>query len=257
MPKKAVMAAAAWALLAGSAQAKSRDPGPPDTRMASPGEFNRIAVAGPFVVTVRTGHDTAISLSGPRTMLDDTELVVRDGQLIIRWQEGASWSRNGDHGVDIDISVPALGEAMMAGAGSIAIDRIGGDSFAAQLLSSGDITIETLSAGKVQAQLAGSGSLAIARIDAASVEVVSAGSGGMTAKGRAGKATLRLAGAGSFDNPAFVADHATIISGGSARIRAEVRTSANIQAAGSGVITLTGGAKCTISKLGSGEVNCN
>jgi len=254
--RKHILAVTAAALMAGGLQARSRDPGPPDNRQVDIGAFDRIAVAGPFVVKVRTGKAAKISLAGPRTMLDDTELSIRDGQLIVGWQEGASWSRNGEHGVDIDITVPALREAMMAGAGSLTIDRISGDSFAAQLVSSGNVTIEDLTAKTVRAQLAGSGSLAIGRIDAQTVEVDSAGSGGMTATGRTGKATLRLAGAGSFDNPAFIADHATIISGGSARIRAEVRTSADIQAAGSGVIQLTGGAKCTVSKLGSGEVDC-
>lgn len=257
MRKKVMTAAAAAALFAAGAHAKGRDAGPPDKRTVAPGEFDRIAVAGPFVVRVQTGQATAISLSGPRTMLDDTELVVRDGQLIIGWQEGASWSRNGDHGVDIDIMVPTLREAMMAGAGSIAIDRIGGDSFAARLLSSGGITIQELDAQQVRAQLAGSGSLAIDRIDAKTVEVDSVGAGGMRAIGRAGDATLRLTGSGSFDNPDFVVDHATIVLGGAGRIRAAVKTTADITAAGSGTIGLTGGAKCTISKLGPGEVVCN
>ena len=136
---KTILSIAAAALMAGGAEAKSRDPGPPDGRQAATGAFDRIAVAGPFLVRVSTGNVPSVSLVGPRTMLDDTELLVRDGQLIIRWQEGASWSRNGGQGVDIDIKVPNLREATMAGAGSIAIDAVQGDSFDAVLLGAGGV----------------------------------------------------------------------------------------------------------------------
>ncbi len=256
MPKKAILAAAAGALLAGSAQTKSRDPGPPDARMASPGEFDRIAIAGPFVVTVRTGHEIAISMSGPRTMLDDTELLVRDGQLIVRWQEGASWSRNGNHGVDIDIQVPALREAMMAGAGSIAIDRVQADDFTVKLLSAGGISVQALDVDQFKAQLAGAGSLDVGRIDAKAIEIDVAGSGEVRANGRAGTATLRLVGSGSFNNPDFAAGDASIISSGSGAVRATVTNGADIKIAGSGDVELTGGAKCSVSKQGSGNVHC-
>jgi Putative auto-transporter adhesin, head GIN domain len=247
----------AAALIAGAAQAIGRDPGPPDKRVVAAGQFDRIAVAGPFRVVVRTDKDTAVTLSGPRTMLDDTEMVVRDGQLIIRWQEGASWSRNGDHGVDIEIGLPVLREAMTAGSGSIEVDRVRADSFAAMLLSSGSITVDAMDVKQFRAQLAGSGSLAIRNLDAQEVDVDLAGSGEMRAKGRTGTADLRLSASGSFNNPAFIADDAAITLGGSGHVRSTVKNSADIKSVGSGSVTLTGGAKCTVSKHGTGEVRCS
>ena len=44
--KRASMVAAATALIAGGAEGKGRDPGPPDKRLIAPGAFDRIAVAG-------------------------------------------------------------------------------------------------------------------------------------------------------------------------------------------------------------------
>src|SRR5690349_18724909 len=117
MRMTSIFAAAVVALLASGAQAKSRDPGPPDHREVTPGSFDSIAVAGPFVVRVHTGKATKVALTGPRTMLDDTELVIRDGQLLIRWQEGASWSRNGNQGVDVDIAMPVISGVTNVGAG--------------------------------------------------------------------------------------------------------------------------------------------
>ena len=250
-------AVAVTALVANGAQARSRDPGPPDQRQVMPGNFDRVAVAGPFVVRIHTGQATSVSLSGPRTMLDDTDLFIRDGQLVIGWQEGAGWSRNGNLGVDVDITVPVIRGAMNLGAGSIDIDRVQTDHFTASLASSGGITIHAMDVNELKAELAGAGSLGLAQIEAKGVDVDLAGSGTMRATGRAGTANLRLASSGSFDNPGFTARDANIVSAGSGAIRAIVTNAADIKSLGSGGIVLTGGAKCTVSKMGSGNVNCS
>jgi hypothetical protein len=254
--RKSVLAASAAALMAGGAQAKSRDPGPPDKRQVAIGAFDRIAVAGPFFVRVSTGKAAKISLAGPRTMLDDAELLVRGGQLIVRWQEGANWSRNGNHGVDIDITIPALREVTMAGAGAIHIDQVLSDSFGAIVTGAGGVIVEKAQVGRLHAQLAGSGSLTLGEIEATSLEADLAGSGAMRVAGRADTATLRVLSSGSFDNPDFAASNATILSGGSGVVRAAVSHSADIKSTGSGAIVLTGGAKCSVSKMGSGDVRC-
>jgi len=237
MRKRTILAAAGVALIASGAQGKSRDPGPPDHRQLTPGKFDRIAVAGPFVVRVHMGKDTSVSLSGPRTMLDDTELVVRNGQLIIRWQEGAGWSRNGDQGVDVDITLPIIRGVMNAGAGSIDIDRVQADRFAAQLVSAGSVTIHSMDVDQLKAELAGAGAL--------------------RTSGQARSASITLASSGSFDSPNFTARDATIMSAGSGAVRAAVTDAVEIQTLGSGGIVLTGGAKCNVSKAGSGSVRCS
>ena len=253
---KTILAIAAASLMTGSADARSRDAGPPDRRQVAIGVFDRIAVAGPFVVRVTTGDAADIRLAGPRTMLDDTEMFVRDGELIIRWQEGASWSRNGNHGVDIDITVPSLRGATMAGAGSIEIDKVKAESFAAFLVESGTVTVNAADVGRFRAQLAGSGSLAIGQMAAKALEADLAGSGHMRVAGRAESATLRLMGSGSFNNPGFKAAEATIVSAGSGVVRAEVTNAANVETIGSGAVSLTGGAKCNVSGTGAGNVRC-
>lgn len=255
--RKGIIAMAVAALIANDSRARSRDPGPPNQRQVTLGGFDRIAVAGPFLVRVHTGKDTSVSLSGPRTMLEDTELFVRDGELTIRWQEGASWSRNGDRGVDIDITMPVIRGATNAGAGEIEIDSVQADRFAAMLLSAGTVTIQSMDVGHLNAQLAGSGNFAVGRIAADDMVVDLAGSGGVQAKGRAGNVSLRIMGSGSFDNPDFSARDAHIVSSSSGVLRATVTHKADIQSMGSGDIALTGGAKCRVSKAGSGNVRCS
>lgn len=257
MTKASAMAIAGAALMLSGFQAKSRDPGPPDERQIAIGDFDRIAVGGPFLVRIRTGQTTNIALSGPSTMLDDTEMFVRDGQLIVRWQEGASWQRNGNHGVDIDIMVPTLREATNFEAGSIEIDRVQADGFTAMLMGSGPIAIGSLAAKTFKAQVAGSGSLMLGQVAAAAMQVDLGGSGGIRAKGRVDHADLNLMGSGSFDNPDFSAREANIVSASSGVLRAMVTHKAAIQSMGSGDIALTGGAKCSVSKAGSGNVHCS
>ena len=236
--KREVAAAAALAgLVSASAQAMSRDPGPPDHRQITPGDFDRLAVAGPFMVRVHTGEKTSVSLSGPRTMLDDTELLVRDGELIIRWQEGAGWSRNGNQGVDVDITLPVMRGVRNFGAGSIEIDRVKSERFVATLASAGSVRIDSIDADELKADLAGAGSL--------------------RAAGRVGTASLVVVSSGSFDSPNLSARNADITSGGSGVLRAMVTETATIKCFGSGGVELTGGAKCTVNSGGSGHVRCS
>jgi hypothetical protein len=235
--RKRVVSVAGVALLASVTHAKSRDPGPPDQRQVTVGKFDRIVVAGPFVVRVHTGKPGNIVLAGPRTMVDDTELVVRDGQLIIRWQEGASWSRNGNQGVDVDVEIPVMRGVTNVGAGSIDIDRVKTDRFVATLASAGSVTINSMDVGQLKADLTGAGNL--------------------RAVGQAGSASLMVMGSGSFDSPNLVARDAHVTSGGSGGVRATVTNSAAIESFGSGGTLLRGGAKCSVSKHGSGNVRCS
>lgn len=235
--RKAIAAGAVAALVSASAFAMSRDPGPPDHRQVTPGKFDHLTVAGPFVVRVRTGEKTSVSLSGPRTMLDDTELLVRDGQLIIRWQEGASWSRNGNEGVDVDISLPVMRGVTNLGAGSIDIDGVRADHFIATLASAGSVTIHSMNVGQLNAKLAGAGSLRTA--------------------GQVESATVMLASSGSYDGADLTVENADITSTGSGTVRATVTQTATIRSFGSGGIELTGGAKCTVSSGGPGHVHCS
>ena len=257
MNKNGIVAVAAAALMAAGAQPKSRDPGPTDHRQLAPGEFDRILVAGPFLVRVRTGQATSVSLTGPRTTLDDTELVVRDGQLFIGWQEGAGWPRNGNEGVDVDVTVPAIRGVTNAGTGSVDIDRVKTDRFVATLSSAGGVTIHSMDIGQLQAQLSGSGNLALRQINAKAVDVLLAGSGGVRAAGEADTATLSLGSSGSFDGPNFKARDASIMSNGPGAVRASVTHIAHIKSFGAGGIFLTGGAKCSVTKLGPGDVRCS
>jgi hypothetical protein len=89
------------------------------------------------------------------------------------------------------------------------------------------------------------------------LKAVLGGAGSLRAAGRVGSANVTLAGSGSFDSPNLMAGDASITSGGSGTVRAAVTNTAHIKTFGSGGIHLSGGAKCTVNKAGSGVVDCS
>ena len=255
--KKIAAAAMIGAPAACAGGAQGRDPGTPDERTATLDPFDSILVGGTFKVTVRKGDLQEISLSGPSTMLDDTELRVRDGKLIIGWREGAGWSRNGDVGVDVDITLPALREVMSGGPSLVRVDDVEGESFSAINGGAGRIELGHVAARSVQVKMAGSGPITIDNIEAEDLLVHLAGAGSLNASGNVSEGTAVLAGAGSFNaaQMSFARLDLTLASSGSAA--ATVTDHVSIKAVSSGSATITGGAACSVNSMGSGKVDCS
>ena len=77
------MAAAAMAA-AGCTEARSENGGPVVDRNYQVGEFDRIELAGPYDATVRTGSAISVHARGNQKAIDNLEVVVEDGALVIR-----------------------------------------------------------------------------------------------------------------------------------------------------------------------------
>lgn len=217
-----------------------RDPGPQVNRDYKVGAFHKIAVSGPYDVTVTSGGTPGISAHGGKALLDETAISVEGDTLKIipRKKHGMRWNW-GNHGkVTVTVSgAGALSGAAIAGSGGIRIDRAATASF--------------------KGEVAGSGDLAVDALDAKDVELSIAGSGGIRAAGKAGKLELNIAGSGDIDVPGLVATDASVSIAGSGNVSAHATGHANVSILGSGDVTLTGGAKCDVSKQGSGNVNCS
>ena len=235
----------------------SRDPGPDDTREVSVSSFERVLASGAFRIAIRSGEQQSLVLTGPRTMLDDTELRVSDGRLLIGWQEGARWSWNNGQGVDILITTPALGGAMIGEAGMMSIERLSGPKVELMLAGAGAMTVGEISATELKAVVSGSGSLCVENVESDETVATLGGSGTLRLAGSSGQAKIVSAGSGMLDVRGLIVRDATIASAGSGDVRATVNDRAEVQIAGSGDVELGGGAKCKVSKAGSGNVRCN
>lgn len=228
----------AAAALGGCNTSRGGDAGPNVERTFQVGAFDRIEVAGPYEVEVRTGGQPGVRASGAERDVERMSVEVRDGKLTIhplRRTMSFGWSRH--RKVAVAVTVPALRGAEIAGSGGIFVDRVAGDTF--------------------EGGVAGSGGLRLGQVDARQLKLAIAGSGGIqAAAGRAGNAEYEIAGSGAIEAGGVVAETASIDIAGSGNVRANATRSAMVDIAGSGDVAVTGGAKCTVSKAGSGNVNC-
>ena len=237
-------AAAISALLLSSAACgigvDAKDSGPAVDRAYPIGAFTRIAVAGPYEVTVNAAGKPGVTAHGGANLLDETIVEVVNGELRIHTREhhGFNWGWHRDGKTTLVVSgASAISEAAIAGSGGIHLDRAAGPRF--------------------KGSVAGSGDLNVAALDTQSAELGIAGSGDIRVAGKAGSAKLDIAGSGDIDTPALQTIDSTISIAGSGNVRAHATRTASVTVLGSGDVTLTGGAKCTVEKHGSGNVNCS
>ena len=89
------------------------------------------------------------------------------------------------------------------------------------------------------------------------VSLAIAGSGDISATGRCGAGTAKIAGSGDMKLDGLKCATLSASIAGSGNIRVVATQTANLSMIGSGDITLTGGARCTVSSAGSGKARCS
>lgn len=201
--------------------------------------FTRLRVEGPYDVRVHTGGHVSVNARGPQARIDRLVVEPRGDTLVVTTEKGWNWHMLGWKGNDavvVDISVPTLVSAALAGSGDLHVDRIHGGDFSALLAGSGDLSIERLETNRLHANIAGSGDLSIAgHTDRADASVQ--GSGDLDAAGlTVGQLNIQLAGSGDVSFGATKSAHGSLV--------------------GSGDISIAGRAACQISKTGSGDIKC-
>jgi hypothetical protein len=241
--RKSVAAAVIAASAASSACGYSRgkDAGPSVSRNYQVGDFTQIEVGGTYEVRVHTGAAASVSAKGPEKVIEELIVEVRGDKLIVHpkrhsWWRNTGWRTN--QRVSLDINVPKLRGATLAGAGRIEVDKVQGDQFEGQIAGSGDLHIGSVDVARLKLGIAGAGS-------------VKAGTG------KAANAEYEIAGSGEMDGRNIAAQDIKVVIAGSGEIHAHATGAAEVHIAGSGDVDVTGGAKCTVKKAGSGNVRCS
>jgi hypothetical protein len=199
-------------------------------------DFTRVRVEGPFAVSLATGVAPFARASGSQRGLDRVSLKVEGRTLVIRVDRSA-WGGSPDEDagpVTIAIGTHDLEQAVLSGAGSLAIDRVRGLSFS---LSS-----------------FGSGATSIGKVDADRLRIFAQGSGSTRVAGTTKQLDAALDGPGMIDASELSAKDATLSAMGPASLRATVTSSAKLIAAGTATIALDGGAACERKVSGSAVV---
>lgn len=199
------------------------------------GSFDRVSVAGASTVTVSTGKAISVRASGDDAALDQLDIRVENGTLIIGTKKrfGMSWSSGKS---SVFVTVPMVRAADVAGSGNVSVDRIEVPEFTSSVAGSGNLRLPKVVATKSRFSVAGSGT------------VEAAGTSTDVRASVAGSGDLLIAGLKSSTLSASVS--------GSGNVDAFATSSASVSVAGSGDVRVRGGAKCSISKSGSGSVDC-
>ena len=241
--RKALAAAVLAASFATSACGRERneDPGPMVSRNYQVGNFTEVEVAGPFDVNIHTGANPGVSARGNQQLIDRLEVEVRGNRLVIRPKRDRRWfggwnSVNGKG--TISVNVPMIQAATLAGAGDLNVDNVRGERFEGQIAGSGDLKLGTVEVGSLKLGIAGSGT--------ASAD-----------SGKAREAEYDIAGSGDVDAQTVQVENLKISIAGAGGIKAHASRAADVDIMGSGNVNVTGGAKCSVSKAGSGSVNCS
>lgn len=199
--------------------------------------FDAIESRGPFDVVVSVGKGVSVRAVGETKDLDRLAVRVENRELRIDSKERGwmDWSRTAP--IRIHVTVPSLKAVALAGSGDIQVDRVKADHFSGSIAGSGDLTLGSLAANSAKLSIAGSGDLAVNDGSCRSADVSIAGSGDVNIGGvRCQMLSARVAGSGN--------------------ISANATGGAKVSIMGSGDVAVAGGAKCEVSKMGSGTVRC-
>lgn len=202
------------------------------------GAFSKLDVSGPYEVrVVSTGQAGTVRATGGANVLDQTEVLVEDGALVIRPRRS--------HGVNL-----RFGDVEKVRVTIVAPDLEG-----AAIAGSGDVTVEKV-ARDFEGSVAGSGKLALPAITGGRMDFGIAGSGDIVAAGRADSIEASIAGSGDVDAAGLTTRRADVSIAGSGNVAANASDTAEVSIMGSGDVTIRGGARCKIDKTGSGKVDC-
>jgi hypothetical protein len=224
-------------LFAASASLALAAPAGAATRTFGITSFTKVRVEGPFKVTLATGVAPFAKATGSTTALDRVAIDVRGDTLVVQTNPSAWGGYPGENPGPVEISVGThdLTNAALTGAGSLAISRVKGLSFALSVQGSGSAQIDDVAADQLEVNLAGT---ANARLN-----------------GHAFKLTALVRGLSSIDAAKLTTPDAHITADGSATIDVDVTDTARVDAWGPATIRLSGRPSCTLKVSGSTTVS--
>jgi hypothetical protein len=205
-------------------------------RKVEMGAFTSVGIAGSTDADISVGPAQSILLRGPKGLVDNIEVSLKDGALLIKhkksyWSMGANYKDN----AKAIITVPALTKVAVSGSGDMNVSGVKATDFGIAISGSGNISASG-SCTNLISSISGSGD-----VDASGLKCASA--------------TTSIAGSG--DSKIFASQNATVSIAGSGDVQVDgaPKASCTIKIAGSGDVSVPGGAgKCSSKIAGSGEV---
>lgn len=197
--------------------------------------FDAIRVDAPVMVILTTGTGASARAEGDQGLLDRLTVNVSGRLLSIGLIRPRPGEKSGG-AATLRLSTGDLNRVVLTGGGSVTINRMKG--------LRGDIV------------LGGNGDVTVAAVDLDRIDVALAGGGRATLNGRAGVANIRVNGPGAVAAAGLRARQATVGNDGPGSIAMAAEVTAKIVSTGSGDVTVTGAAACTVDNRGTGRIAC-
>lgn len=199
--------------------------------------FDRVRVDGPYMVRLTTGVAPFAKASGSPAALDGVSIEVQGRMLIVRNNPSSRGGFPGDSPGPVEITVGThnLSTVWVNGAGTLAIDKVKGQSFDLAVQGPGSVTIGRLTTDTLKAGLSGSGSAVIG--------------------GTAAQVTAIVRGTSTFDGSGLNSKDAKIGAEGTAVVKLTATNTAKIDTQGTATIDIAGRPACTVRASGSATVS--
>lgn len=198
--------------------------------------FDKVDFGAAGTVDIRSGGRFAVHVSGDQKWLDELNVRVVQGTLMVSWLH-QHLNLGGRHDAPhFSITMPRVTGVTLSGAGPITVDRAEGPDFAAIIRGAGSIDIATLHADRAQFEMSGAGKI--------------------SASGSAGSVDANVRGVGSIELAGLAARAGRFDMAGTGSIKARVDGPADATMNGMGSIDVAGSPRCTVHKHGLGSVHC-
>jgi len=197
--------------------------------------FDAIRVDAPVEVIITTGAGASARAEGDQKLLDRLKLDVSGRLLAVTMQRAQLGDKSGGHAV-LRLSTGDLARVVLAGGGSVSVSRMKG--------LRGEIV------------LGGNGDVSVAAVDLDQLNLGIAGAGRAQLAGRAGIANVRVSGPGAVAAEALRARQVTVANDGPGNVVLSADVTAKVTASGSGDVTVTGKAACSVDNRGTGRISC-
>lgn len=197
-------------------------------------DYEKIAVAGAFDVTLVAGKEGELTIEIEDNLSQYLITEVKEGTLKVKWKKGINVRTK--KGVKITIPFKQINSVSLAGSGNIKTKDV---------ISSHDLVLK----------IAGSGNL---DLDVKASELITkiAGSGDMSIKGNTTNLICKIAGSGDFDSYDLTTQDSEIKIAGSGSVRTTVNGKLSAKIVGSGSVYYKGtGTTENVKVAGSGSVS--
>lgn len=203
-------------------------------------------------VHTEQGDSESLTIETDDNILPLLEVVVKDGKLILRAQDGADFAPSNT--ITFRVTVRELSAITANASGDFFVEPITGKSLAVHVNASGDVNLEGVKVEGFSVTSAGSGDVTVDSLEADDVQLQLSADGNATLAGETPSLNVAVNGSGSLHADDLQTSDAVIALRASGNATVWAADSLDITLSGSGDLSYYGNPKLRTNLTGSGDV---